>query len=157
LPLVLLAEEIPRVVLRGGLKKSSTDFLGSLVVGEWTLPEGTSPAGLSKVFRSVSGGRAVPLRASAATSVRRRGQQVKGKRRDREEFQDPGIDRQRVLELLIEHRLEELEREGGMEETQCSLSKSDSCDEGFEEVTFRWPVEYYEKFRRLGVEIDPWE
>ena len=32
--------------------------------------------------------------------------------RAREEFQDPGIDRQRVLELLIEHRLEELEREG---------------------------------------------
>ncbi len=76
--------------------------------------------------------------------------------RAREEFQDPGIDRQRVLELLIEHRLEELEREGGMEETQCSLSKSRPCDEGFEEVTFRWPVEYYEKFRRLGVEIDPW-
>ncbi len=76
--------------------------------------------------------------------------------RAREEFQDPGIDRQRVLELLIEHRLEELEREGGMEETQCSLSKSRPCDEGFEGVTFRWPVEYYEKFRRLGVEIDPW-
>ena len=46
---------------------------------------------------------------------------------------------------------------GGMEETQCSLSKSRPCDEGFEGVTFRWPVEYYEKFRRLGVEIDPWE
>ncbi len=59
--------------------------------------------------------------------------------RAREEFQDPGIDRQRVLELLIEHRLEELEREGGMEETQCSLSKSRPCDEGFEGVTFRWP------------------
>ena len=31
----------------------------------------------------------------------------------RDEFDDPEIDRQRVLELLIEQRLEDLKREGG--------------------------------------------
>ena len=71
----------------------------------------------------------------------------------REEFDDPTIDRQRVLELLIDQRLEDLKRDGGMEETRFSLFRGRSCDKGFEEVFFRWPVEYYEEFRRLGVEI----
>jgi len=74
----------------------------------------------------------------------------------RAEFDDPEIDRQRVLELLIEQRLEDLKREGGMEETRFSLFRGRPCEEGFVEIPFRWPVEYYEEFRRLGVEIDPW-
>ena len=76
--------------------------------------------------------------------------------RARQEFDDPEIDRQQVLELLIEHRLEDLKHDGGMEETRFSLFRGRPIDEGFVEVPFRWPVEYYEDFRRLGVEIDPW-
>ncbi len=74
----------------------------------------------------------------------------------RDEFDDPEIDRQQVLELLLEHRIETLKRDGGMEETQFSLFRGRPIEEGFVEVPFRWPVEYYEEFRRLGVEIDPW-
>ena len=75
----------------------------------------------------------------------------------RAEFgENPEIDRQRVLELLLEQRLEDLRRDGGMEETRFSLFRGRPCDEGFEEIPFRWPVEYYERFRLLGVEIDPW-
>ncbi len=36
----------------------------------------------------------------------------------RAEFDDPEIDRQRVLELLLEHRIETLKRDGGMEDTR---------------------------------------
>ncbi len=74
----------------------------------------------------------------------------------RAEFDDPEIDRQQVLELLIEQSLDDLKRHGGMEETRFSLFRGRPIDEGFVEVPFRWPVEYYEAFRRLGVEIDPW-
>ncbi len=74
----------------------------------------------------------------------------------REEYDDPEIDRQQVLELLLEHRIETLKRDGGMEETRFSLFKGRPCDDGFKEIPFRWPVGYYERFRRLGVEIDPW-
>ena len=74
----------------------------------------------------------------------------------RAEFDNPEIDRQRVLELLIEHRLEDLKRDGGLEETRFSLFRGRPIEEGYEEIPFRWPVEYYEEFRRLGVEIDPW-
>ena len=76
--------------------------------------------------------------------------------RARAEFDDPEIDRQRVLELLLEHRIETLKRDGGMEEVQFSLFRGRPIEEGFVEVPFRWPVEYYEAFRRLGVEIYPW-
>ena len=74
----------------------------------------------------------------------------------RQEFDDPDIDRQRVLELLLDHRLEDLKRDGGMQETRFSLFRGRPIQEGFVEVPFRWPVAYYEAFRRLGVEIDPW-
>ena len=74
----------------------------------------------------------------------------------RAEFDDPEIDRQRVLELLLEHRIESLKRQGGTEEVQFSLFRGRPIDEGFVEVPFCWPVEDYEEFRRLGVEIDPW-
>ena len=43
----------------------------------------------------------------------------------RAEFDDPEIDRQRVLELLLEHRIETLKRDGGMEETRFSLFRVD--------------------------------
>ena len=59
--------------------------------------------------------------------------------------------------MLIEQRLDDLRREGGMEETRFSLLRDLPCGEGFVEVPFRWPVEYYEEFRRLDVAIDPWE
>ena len=73
----------------------------------------------------------------------------------RAEFDDPDIDRQQVLELLIEQSLDDLKRHGGMEETRFSLFRGRPIQEGFVEVPFCWPVEYYEDFRRLGVEIDP--
>ena len=73
----------------------------------------------------------------------------------RVEFEDPAIDRQQVLELLLEHRLENLS-DGGMAETRFSLFRGRPIQEGFVEVPFRWPVAYYEEFRRLGVEVDPW-
>ena len=48
----------------------------------------------------------------------------------RDEFGDPEIDRQRVLELLIEQRLENLRHDGGMEETRFSLFKVDRSKRG---------------------------
>ena len=37
-----------------------------------------------------------------------------------------------------------------------SLCQLVGDEDGFVEVPFRWPVEYYEEVRRLGDEIDPW-
>ena len=61
----------------------------------------------------------------------------------REEFDDPQIDRQQVLELLLEHRIETLKRDGGLPDRR-----------GVRRGPLRWPVERYDEFRRLGLEID---
>ncbi len=48
----------------------------------------------------------------------------------RAEFNDPDIDRQRVLELLLEPRIETLKRDGGLEETRFSLFRGRPIEEG---------------------------
>ena len=48
----------------------------------------------------------------------------------RAEFDDLEIDRQQVLELLLERRIETLKRDGGMEKTQFSLFRGRSVEEG---------------------------
>ena len=52
----------------------------------------------------------------------------------RAEFDDPEIDRQQVLELLLEHRIETLKRDGGLEKTQFSLFRGRPIEDGFVEV-----------------------
>ncbi len=47
----------------------------------------------------------------------------------RQEFDDPKIDRQRALEILLEHRLESLKRDGGMEDVEFSLFRGRPMDE----------------------------
>ena len=37
-----------------------------------------------------------------------------------------------------------------------SMKMSRHSGEKVAEIPLRWPVEYYEEFRRLGVEIAPW-